>query len=85
MKVLSNERTKQLAGQNNWSLAYAQGNIDGETARRAGKGIARHVLVGIDEYSLGFRAGYFERHMIEAAVADGARYAGISVLRASNR
>ena len=61
MNVLSTERSKQLAEQNGWSLAYAQGKVDGETFRRLGKAVAPHARVGIDEYSLGFRAGYFER------------------------
>lgn len=67
MKVLlSTERSKQLAEQNGWSLAYAQGSVDGETSRRLGKAPALHALVGIDEYSLGFRAGYFERQNLDS-------------------
>ena len=50
-----------LGMQNGWSLAFAQGFVDGETSRRLGKAPALHALVGIDEYSMGFRAGYFER------------------------
>ena len=61
MKVLSTEKSKLLAEQNGWSLAHAQGFVDGETSRRLGKTPALHALVGIDEYSMGFRAGYFER------------------------
>jgi len=69
MKVqLSTERSKQLAEQHGWSLAYAQGSVDGETSRRLGKTPALHALVGIDEYSLGFRAGYFERQILDARV-----------------
>ena len=66
MKVLSTERSKQLAEQNGWTLAYAQGSVDGETSRRLGKAPTLHALVGIDEYSLGFRAGFFERQALEA-------------------
>ena len=61
MKVLSTEKSKLLAEQNGWSLNHAQGFVDGETSRRLGKSPALHALVGIDEYSMGFRAGYFER------------------------
>jgi hypothetical protein len=68
MKLLSTERSKHLAEQNGWSLAYAQGNVEGETSRRLGKAPALHALVGIDEYSLGFRAGYFERQNLDARV-----------------
>ena len=69
MKLLSTERSKHLAEHNGWSLAYAQGNVDGETSRRLGKAPALHALVGIDEYSLGFRAGYFERQNLDARVS----------------
>jgi hypothetical protein len=65
---LSTEKSKHLAEQNGWSLAYAQGSVDGETSRRLGKAPALHALVGIDEYSLGFRAGYFERRNLDARV-----------------
>ena len=85
MKVLATERSRQLAEQKGWSLAYAQGNVDGEISRRLGKALALQALVGIDEYSLGFRAGYFERPNIDACVAraepvstDGTRCAGTS-------
>ena len=69
MKVLSTERSKQLAELHGWSLAYAQGSVDGETSRRLGKAPALHALVGIDEYSLGFRAGYFERQNLDTRAA----------------
>ena len=65
MKVLASERSRQVAEQNGWSLAYAQGSVDGEAFRRAGKAPSLHALVGIDQYSLGFRAGYFERQNVE--------------------
>ena len=61
MKVLATERSRQLAEQNGWSLAFSQGHVDGEASRRSGKALAVRVRVGIDQYSLGFRAGYFER------------------------
>lgn len=61
MKVLANEKLKVLAEHNGWSLAHAEGYMDGETSRRRGKAPSKYALIGIDEYSLGFRAGYFER------------------------
>ena len=88
MKLLSTERSKQLAEQNGWSLAYAQGKVDGETFRRLGKAVAPHARVGIDEYSLGFRAGYFERQDINVrlgrsvpAPADGTGHAAVPLPR----
>jgi hypothetical protein len=46
---------------NGWSLDYAKGYVDGETFRLRGKKPSNYVLIGIDEYCLDFRAGYYER------------------------
>jgi len=61
MKVLSEEKVKVLAEKNNWSLNHAEGYIEGETFRRRGMTPSKYAQIGIDEYSLGFRAGYYER------------------------
>ena len=61
MKVLSMEKSKVLATRNGWSLAKAEGYIDGETFRRRGKTPSMYAQIGIDEYCLGFRASYYER------------------------
>lgn len=61
MKVLSKEKFKVLAEERGWSLVHAQGFVDGESFRRRGKKPPKYVLVCLDEYSQGFRAGYFER------------------------
>ena len=61
MKVLSKEKFKVLAEANSWSLDYARGYVDGETFRLRGKKPSNYVLIGIDEFCLGFRAGYYER------------------------
>jgi len=61
MKVLSKEKSKVLATRNGWSLAQAEGYIDGETFRRRGKSPSMYAQIGIDEYCLGFRASYYER------------------------
>ena len=59
--VAFKEKSQMLAEQYGWSLSTAQGYIDGETFRRRHRPAPDHVLVGIDEYSLGFRAAYFDR------------------------
>ena len=69
MKARSTERFTQLAQQNGWSLEFAQGHVDGEASRRLGNALAVHARVGIDQYSLGFRAGYFERQNLDGHVA----------------
>jgi len=61
MKVLSKEKSKVLAARNGWSLAKAEGYIDGEIFRRRGKLPSMYAQIGIDEYCLGFRASYYER------------------------
>ena len=62
MRVLSDEKIRVLAERNSWPPAYAQGFIDGEMFRRRGALPSKYAQVGIDEYCLGFRAGYYERN-----------------------
>ena len=69
MKVLSKEKFKVLAEANGWSLDYARGYVDGETVRQRGNKPSNYVLVGIDEYCLGFRAGYYERRIPASRVS----------------
>jgi hypothetical protein len=59
MKILSQEKVKVLAERNGWTLPHADGYIDGEHSRRRGLVPSTFLLVGIDDYCLGFRAGYF--------------------------
>jgi hypothetical protein len=64
MKILSREKSRVLAKQFGWSLARAEGFVDGERSRRLGLSPSTYVLVGIDEFSLGFREGFYERSHI---------------------
>ena len=61
LKRVSREKFKMLAEERGWSLRHAEGFVDGESFRRRGKRPPTYVLVCLDEYSQGFRAGYFER------------------------
>ena len=61
MKDLYEEKVKVVAERNGWSLAHAKGYVDGDRTRRRGAAPSKYAQVGIDEYCLGFRAGYFER------------------------
>ena len=61
MKALSVETSKVLATRIGWSGVRAKGYIDGIRCRRRGKVPSQYAAIGIDEYALGFRAGYFER------------------------
>jgi hypothetical protein len=81
---MSDEKCRILAESNGWSLAHAEGFVDGESYRRRGLQPSQGALIAIDDYSMGFRAGYFERRVARraapAAVESGqgalARHAG---------
>ena len=61
MKILSKEKSKVLAKRNGWSLARAEGFVDGQRCRRLGIRPSTYVQVGIDEFCLGFREGFYKR------------------------
>lgn len=66
MEVLAEEKLKMLVEKRGWSMARAQGYVKGEAARRCGEIPPPHSLVGIDDYALGYRAGYFVRESIRS-------------------
>ena len=57
----SKKKSAALVRMHGWTQAFADGYVDGEAWRRRGKHPSNLVLVSRDDYSLGFRAGYFER------------------------
>jgi hypothetical protein len=59
------EKAHVLAEEQGWPLPSAKGYVDGETFRKRHKEPPLHALVGIDDYSEGFRAGYFHRPISE--------------------
>jgi hypothetical protein len=61
VQALSKNKSKVLAKQYGWSLAFAQGYVDGEAWRRPERTPPELASVGIDEYSMGFRAAYCNR------------------------
>lgn len=64
MRVLAfkvKEKVKVLAERQGWSLDSARGFVEGEIFRKRHKTPPLNALVGIDDYSQGFRAGYFDR------------------------
>lgn len=73
MKSLSKQKFRVLATSNGWSLAHAEGFVDGQTVRRRGKMPSKYALVGIDEYCAGFRAGYFDRQSVVSPEAGSRR------------
>jgi len=81
MKDLSEEKIKVLAEKNGWSVMRAEGFLDGETCRRLGNTPSRYVQVGIDEYSAGFRASYYERQDIASTSDPAGLVRGTPVMR----
>ena len=59
--LTSREQSKALAEIRGWSIARAQGYIDGVIFRRHAKAPLRYAWFGIDDYAVGFQAGYFVR------------------------
>ena len=61
VRFLVEEKYTTLSEQNGWSLAFAEGYVNGQAARWRGIPPSSYIIVGVDDYALGFRAGYFER------------------------
>lgn len=61
VKSLSEEKYTALSVRNGWPLGFAQGFVGGQIERRRGNPPSSYILAGIDQYALGFRAGYFVR------------------------
>lgn len=65
------QESHMLAEDYGWPLPSAKGYVDGETFRKRRKEPPVHALVGIDDYSEGFRAGYYDRPISERALSGG--------------
>ena len=58
---LIKQNSGMLAQQTGWSTTYAEGYLEGKHQHSRDMPLGAYASVGIDEYTLGFRAGYFER------------------------
>lgn len=85
MTDLSRERCKAVAEKNGWSLVRAEGFLDGESFRRLALTPPKYAQVGIDEYCLGFRAGYYERNIRSVAQASDSATPLLKVRRNTSR
>ena len=65
------QRSHMLAEEYGWPLPSAKGYVDGQAFRKQRKEAPVHALVGIDDYSGGFRAGYYHRAISERALSGG--------------
>jgi len=61
VESLLKQQSKALAKENGWSLDFAEGFLKGEYSRRSGATLSTYATVGLNDYCLGFRAGYFVR------------------------
>jgi len=59
MSDLIKEKRDALAREMGWSLERAQGYVDGETSERCGHDMPAYHKVAMDDYSKGFRTGYY--------------------------
>jgi hypothetical protein len=58
MAVSLREEFRDLAEKNGWSEGFAEGYVDGKAARTHGRQSSTYPLGDLDEYRLGFLAGY---------------------------
>jgi hypothetical protein len=49
----------KIVGNEGPTTAYANGVVDGQSARAEGSSLSLYLQVGIDDYAKGFRAGFF--------------------------
>jgi len=61
VRSLFEEKYTALSEQYGWPLAFSEGYVNGEADRWRGTSLSSYVMAGIDQYALGFRAGYFGR------------------------
>ena len=59
--VGTKEELELLAASHGWSPHRARGYVDGVVCRAQGHRPSNYASVGIDEYCLGFRSGYYNR------------------------
>ena len=70
MRILSEQKSKALAEKNGWSLDFAEGFLKGQYSRICNAKLSSYGMVGLDDYCLGFRAGYFARQNPAAPCAE---------------
>ncbi len=61
VRSLTEEKYTALSLQNDWPIEFAEGYIAGQTERRRGRPLSSYIMTGMDQYALGYRAGYFNR------------------------
>jgi hypothetical protein len=69
MKDLLTKKRNELAQEMSWTLKRAQGYVDGEISQRNGTELSDSYKYGMDEYSKGFRTGYYT-HACSLTITD---------------
>lgn len=59
MNVPGKQESALLAEQDSRSTEYEHGYVHGERSRTLNEAPPKYVMIGIDDYAFGFRAGYF--------------------------
>ena len=59
MSVSSKEKSKLLAEENSRTPEFEHGYVHGKRSRYLNELSPRYLILGIDDYAFGFRAGYF--------------------------
>ena len=59
MSEFSTKKRDTLSQEMDWSLERAQGYVDGEACQLRGHDLTPVHQTGMDEYSKGFRTGYY--------------------------
>ena len=67
------------------SRAHAEGYFAGASIRRRGEPLSGYALVGLDEYCLGLRAGYFVRQQRAECSVDSTAPRAAPAVSANNR
>jgi hypothetical protein len=70
-----------LAQRNGWTLAYAEGYAQGKLDCIHRKAPGNYVLVGMDDYCSGFRAGYFATSRRQPDATQASRNSTFAVRR----
>jgi len=60
-KVPVKSKPEELETDYGWSPDRARGYVDGVARRIEGGRPSKYQLIGLDEYALGFREGYYSR------------------------
>jgi len=60
-KITGRSKSDEVETAYGWSPDYLRGYIDGVACRTCGRRPSNYQAVGIDEYALGFRTGFYNR------------------------